>query len=82
MNYILDLCKDCENAVKDEELIEAEDDNNQDFSILTRNRFNRFPLHDLRQRHLNHAFLNELKLGIHNWKRGLEVNIRISQFLE
>jgi len=53
----------------------VDDDINSKLAILARDRFDRFPVHKLglssrpTQHQLNQAFLNELRLGIHNWKR-------------
>ena len=76
MIYFSDLiCKACKNTLQSDELGEVDDDINSKLAILARDRFDRFPVHKLgfssrpTQHQLNQAFLNELRLGIHNWKR-------------
>lgn len=76
MIYFSDLlCKACQNALENDDLNAEGDDDNSKLAILARDRFNRFPAHNLglsshpTPHQLNQAFLNELRLGIHNWKR-------------
>ena len=73
-------CKTCKNALQSDDLNEMDDDINSKLAVLARDRFDKFPIQNLglssrpTQHQLNQAFLNELRLGIHNWKRtGIDV---------
>ena len=87
MIYFSDLsCKACKNALQSDDLNAVDDDINSKLAILARDRFDRIPLHNLglssrpTQQQLNQAFLNELRLGIHNWKRtGIDVRKHITE---
>ena len=74
--YILGLnCKNCDNVQQDDSLPESLDSNNNGILLLKSDSLKDMGFLNNPTKHpLNQAYLNELRLGIHDWKRSVEVH--------
>merc|ERR1712064_21531 len=66
-------CKNCDNMQRDDSLPESLDSNNNGIRLLKSDSFQDLEFLTNPLKHpLNQAYLNELRLGIHDWKRSIE----------
>merc|ERR1712064_114996 len=66
-------CKNCDNMQREDSLPESLDSNNNGIPLLKSDSFQDLEFLTNPLKHpLNQAYLNELRLGIHDWKRSIE----------
>ena len=70
------ICRDCDDSVQEDILTKTLDRNYNEIPVLKKEAaYNPgFTNNEARKQHeLNQAYLSEVRSGIHNWKRGVEV---------